>query len=331
MEDCTCCSDGTIKTSSVKVKGIIRKKTLKPTSKPKSGHPALAKTKREIEQSKKGTYTVTFGEVAENGVRMEKIGKEAERGLSVAELANTEQMLNGMGIETEMIDITEALTEAELTYLKTPEGQPAKIKNPKLPASMKDKSMEATILIIRNGAELLMGEGSADKMLLEQQGIKYDTKKIWYGKPCNSHARHNVCFSTYDQVMDLDNKQGTIVDFKHLPVLEGLRNMLPTIVPALETNKVELKGEGNYYFNLGTCGIGWHGDKERKIVIAVRLGEPMGLYYHWYYGCKQVGSRVDVDLNHGDMYIMSEKAVGTDSGRSVILTLRHGAGVFKDK
>jgi hypothetical protein len=34
-------------------------------------------------------------------------------------------------------------------------------------------------------------------------------------------------------------------------------------------------------------------------------------------------------LNHGDLYVMSEKAVGQDWKRKVIPTLRHAAGAKK--
>ena len=33
--------------------------------------------------------------------------------------------------------------------------------------------------------------------------------------------------------------------------------------------------EGNRYFDIKKCGIGWHGDSERKKVIGLRLGEKM--------------------------------------------------------
>jgi len=35
---------------------------------------------------------------------------------------------------------------------------------------------------------------------------------------------------------------------------------------------------------------------------------------------------VTINLHHGDMYVMSEKAVGTDWKQRKIATLRHAAG-----
>ena len=40
-----------------------------------------------------------------------------------------------------------------------------------------------------------------------------------------------------------------------------------------------LKGEGNYYYDVKTCGIGFHGDSERRKVVAIRLGASIPMHY----------------------------------------------------
>jgi len=42
-----------------------------------------------------------------------------------------------------------------------------------------------------------------------------------------------------------------------------------------------------------------------------------------------VGKRIIVPLNGGDIYLMSEKAVGTDWKRKKVYTLRHATGCDK--
>ena len=42
-----------------------------------------------------------------------------------------------------------------------------------------------------------------------------------------------------------------------------------------------------------------------------------------------VGKRVKLSLEHGDMYIMSEKASGYDYMKRSVYTLRHAAGCEK--
>ena len=71
------------------------------------------------------------------------------------------------------------------------------------------------------------------------------------------------------------------------------------------------------------------GDLERKLVAGVRLGpgaEGMPLKFVWYKDGKPIGSEGHIILNSGDIYVMSEKAVGFDWKRRTIPTLRHAAG-----
>ena len=55
----------------------------------------------------------------------------------------------------------------------------------------------------------------------------------------------------------------------------------------------------------------------------------MPMHFQWFYRHKPIGKRVILSLNHGDIYIMSEKAVGTDWKYSSFPTLRHAAGSSK--
>ena len=89
--------------------------------------------------------------------------------------------------------------------------------------------------------------------------------------------------------------------------------------------------EGNRYYDVSKTGIGWHGDTERKRVFGVRLGESMPLAFRWWFNNKSFGNTLTINLEHGDAYIMSEKAVGWDWKNSVIYgaTLRHSAGCNK--
>lgn len=84
--------------------------------------------------------------------------------------------------------------------------------------------------------------------------------------------------------------------------------------------------EGNRYFDLKKCGIGYHGDTERRRVIGVRIGKPMKIKWSWFYQSKSQGIPLELTLNNGDIYFMSEKAVGCDWKTRNIYTLRHAAG-----
>lgn len=73
-------------------------------------------------------------------------------------------------------------------------------------------------------------------------------------------------------------------------------------------------------------GNGFHGDSERKKVIACSLGESRPIHWQWYEKSIPIGKRIKFVLNNGDMYIMSEKTSGFDWKKRNIKTLRHAAG-----
>ena len=70
--------------------------------------------------------------------------------------------------------------------------------------------------------------------------------------------------------------------------------------------------EANYYYDIKKCGIGFHGDSERKKVIGIRMGASLPLHFQWFQKSIPTGSRLELSLNHGDIYIMSEKTTGND-------------------
>ena len=147
-----------------------------------------------------------------------------------------------------------------------------------------------------------------------------------YGRVVNKHARHNLCFSFESQEPDYENKKGRIVAFDSLPLLKKVRSFFPKILKEIG---VGLVAEGNHYYDVSKCGVGYHGDGERKKVIGVRLGASIPLVYQWYHNANSIGQKMRFMLNHGDIYFMSEKASGNDWKMRSIHTLRHAAGTAK--
>jgi len=146
------------------------------------------------------------------------------------------------------------------------------------------------------------------------------------GKVKNKRARWNSCFADNDQEPDYENGKGTIISFSNVPVLNEIREKIPFYLGDKTKN---LMGEMNLYYDLNKCGIGFHGDNERKIVVCARLGANIPLHYQWFYKGKPIGDRIIAPLNAGDIYIMSDKAVGNDWKERNIPTLRHAAGCEK--
>lgn len=240
------------------------------------------------------TITLTFGDCGENHVGMQKIGAMAGEGFSLEELKDFQKLFAIMGSTTEILDLSR-------------------------------EDQKAYLLIVRNGINhILEREKKDSNMLMKEQGdLKWDCKAFMYGRVVNKLARYNLCYDEKSQVPDYPNKKGTIIAWSDIPITKILKDFLSFI-----TN-TELIGEGNRYYDISKCGIGFHGDTERKKVIGCRLGATMNLQFQWFLKGKQVGERIEVTLNHGDIYIMSEKTVGFDWKKRNVLTLRHGAGASK--
>ena len=245
----------------------------------------------------KKVYTITFGDVAENHAKMQKIGTLHENGYSIAQLLYIQEKLTGLGLETEMVDLNVGFNES---------------------------FSDAKVLVIRRGAQYILGEETTEGLMAENDAQTMDKKAFMKGKVVNKVARWNLCFADEDQEPNYEDGKGRIVAWKHLPRMSRLRQVISEW-----TEDVLLNGEANYYYDISQCGIGFHGDGERRKVFAVRMGETMPLYFRWYQLSEPVGEPIELILNDGDMYIMSEKAVGFDWLKKKIATLRHSTGSSK--
>ncbi len=193
----------------------------------------------------------------------------------------------------------------------------------KLDQVLEENCAEASLLIVRDGANAF---GDADELYDEQAEQEYDSKAFMYGRVVNKHARHNICFADFSQEPDYKNREGRIVAFDDVPLLQAIQQHLPDYFGEKATN---LNIEGNFYYDIDKCGIGFHGDTERRKIIAIRLGNTIPLHYQWFKEGKPVGKRVIFSLDHGDLYMMSEKTTGCDWRKKNIYTLRHAAGCEK--
>jgi hypothetical protein len=260
----------------------------------------IEKVKKKVEKKVEKneclqTFTLTFGNRAENHRGMQMIGKELENGLSLEDLDKAKKFFESKGCKPIEIDLNE--------YLGV------------------DGAEKARILIVPNGVSYLV---DVNELYKEIEGTKKDTKAFMYGRVVNKKARHNNCFSDFSQEPVYEEGKGTVIDFVDVPILKKIREKLPEIIPGNENLK-SLQCEGNYYYDTKKTFIGFHGDSEREIVIAARLGSAFNIYYQWFYKSKAVGKLFEYKLNHGDMYFMSEKAVGKDWKTKNKYTLRHAA------
>jgi hypothetical protein len=132
-------------------------------------------------------------------------------------------------------------------------------------------------------------------LVTELTGLNWDSKAFMYGRVVNKKARHNLCFADFSQDADFENKKGTIIDFAKLKYLSEVRNNLQEILSD------KLFAEGNLYYDINKCYIGYHGDTERSKVVALRLGEDFPLYFQWYQNSEAVSQPMKFNIHSGDV------------------------------
>ena len=244
---------------------------------------------------RKSTITLTFGDMAENHVGMEQIGTRVAKGqgLCLQDLKAIMGKCKHAGIQT------------RLYVLNGPEQAPA------------------YLMIIKKGVDALLYSGAAAALFAEQAALDHDKKALMYKRVCNKKARWNLCFATSGHEPAYEEGKGRVVAYDDVSLTKALHAALPLW---FGPKAADLQGEGNYYYDATSCGIGYHGDTERRRVFAVRLGATIPICFQWFQHGEPISKRLQFDVDDGDIYIMSEKTVGTDWKSRLVPTLRHAAG-----
>ena len=276
------------------------------------------------------TVTATFAPEVESNAGMEILRLDdmtgpapPGTGFTCTELDEMAAALTSIGIEAEVMRLNPLLETEDLPESKETE--------------------KAAILVIRGGISALAKHHFddahfADTLYAELAGLDYDTMMLSRGKVMRKVARHCLVVTDEAQEPDVPKGKGRVLAFEGLGALSKMRGLWSTLHPKLGNLFCEL----NHYYGRqedepkGAAkhrGIGWHGDVERRIVAGARVGLAMLLKFAWYMHGKRVTDILEVTLNHGDMYIMSEKATGNDwrctrnhETSNLLLTLRHCAG-----
>lgn len=250
------------------------------------------------------TFSLTFGDVAENHKGMQKIGTLSNVGFNLSDINKIKEWFEAKGCKCNIINLHSLLDE-----------------------NLQNEN-QAYLLTVKNAVNALLDdENGKDSLFNEQDELKKDKKAYMYGRVVDKKARHNLCFGEAHQEPNYEEGMGTVYAFDEVPLLKKIRGKLGEIIGEKGTN---LQAEGNYYYDIKNCGIGFHGDTERKKVIAFRLGAKIPLCYVWYHNNDVISDIITIkNLKHGDMYVMSEKTTGFDWRSKTKYTLRHAAGCEK--
>ena len=294
----------------------------------------------------KRAICITNGEQGENHAGMQKIGKGlADKGYTLDNALKFKSKFEEMGGTALLYDLRDecGVNEDEVLkdycdeafVLKFEDGVNVLFRN-KIYKEITKKINNRDIMKYKNMSkcvEKIMSKFNATKLFEEQFTFEWD-KKYWdtrRSKVLNKHARHNVCYGKEKQEADYENKKGTVIAYSQLKVMRAWRKEL---LELLEEEDDGFVAEGNLYYDVKKTGIGFHGDAERRKVVAGNFcdeGVVRELHYIPYYFGKRVGKRFKMELRNGDMYIMIGAAAGTEWKKRLIVTFRHAAGVAGSK
>lgn len=263
--------------------------------------------------------TITFGDCAENHKGMQIIGKKAFDGYTINDLVEIKSKFELNGLKCKLIDLNLLLNE-----------------------DLRDKVENAQVLIVKNCVNYLLKEDNQNNqdnqddqddqddqmnnnLFEELINLDWDKKALMYGRVVNKNARYNLCFSNIEQEPDYTNGFGRVIKWSNVPILSRIRKILNKYIKGFDL----LEAEGNYYHDITKTGIGYHCDLERKKVVGIRLGNSMPLCYQWFEFKEPIGSKLELNLDCGDIYIMSETAKGIKPNKKNKFVIKHSAGCKK--
>ncbi len=115
------------------------------------------------------TFTLTYGDCAENHKGMQIIGTPSTKGYSAEDINAAKIWFESKGASCELHKLN-ILAEYESV----------------LP--------QAIVLIVRKRADIILKEigKTSDDFLTEQDALPKDSKAFMYGRVVNKHARHNL-------------------------------------------------------------------------------------------------------------------------------------------
>ena len=154
----------------------------------------------------KQVITITFCDTAENHVGMEKLGQKRTRGFNLDEMQQMKQKLNELGVR-----------DVSITNL----NQFLPVNSPKIKDAYLLKATQSLKFLLPH----LKTKVDLHRELSSHHWDKkyYDTRRK---KVLNKHARANVCYGENSQIANFDEKKGTVIAFKDVPLLNSVLKIL---------------------------------------------------------------------------------------------------------
>ena len=176
-----------------------------------------------VKKLKNELITLTFGDMAENHVGMEQIGKmvDKDQGFNIDDLNIIKNNMEELGSKCELLSLAIDYDDFAIS--------------------------PAYVLVIRKGVNNLLSQKIKQKKIFkEQKKLDYDKKAFMYGRVVNKHARWNLCFDDKSREPDYEAGKGRIVGYDEVLLMKALKEQIEKI---MGPKALDLKVESNYYFD----------------------------------------------------------------------------------
>jgi hypothetical protein len=167
------------------------------------------------------TYLLNFADCVDD------LGKVASEGFSLANLQCAQAAFQAIGVECELIDISQG-------------------------------SETAYILLVRKGTERLV---DLNALLKYHRETVYNQFTFRRGKAERRRAYYNLGFGDHGQRMDSRALQRRVIDFATAPLMQQLRVKLSEMLGP------SLMAEGLHFYDVRRCRMGFQGNTGRKLVL----------------------------------------------------------------
>lgn len=252
------------------------------------------------------SITISLSESVSHGNDMWRIGSKANRGFTNEDIMRV--------------------------YRSLPEGS-CELVNLKdfLPKTLYDIP-DAFILIIRNQLKekadriynpMISIEGNNEQGVIT--GVEWDSQRFSGNKIVENTLNKKLLFldigEYYKYPFNQFERRGTIYNIRRLPELLDVTTSLSNLM------MIPFYVEGTNYYNTSECYTPLSQNKESKCQLNIHLGTSLPLHFRWYHLNMAVSDLKSIQINHGDIYLMNEIALGNVKESKTKLYLKHGMGL----
>lgn len=248
---------------------------------------------------------LTFCETAKHGKDMQSIGTICDSGFTNEHLLWYNNNLN----QPDNVKIYNVKDSLPSTLYQIPDCYVLVIKG-----YFKDQSDD----LLRT----LLTQESSDGSSIT--GVNWDCHRIVNDKILENKLGYKLLFcdlgNSWKYPFSTREKRGTIYNSRMIPSLFSVQSVLEKQLGVLSVV------DATYYYNINDCFTPLHQVKDRKKFVGLGLGATVPLQFKWFKDSIQCSDTTSIQIEHGDLYIISESAAGMIKEKQTKLYLKFGIG-----